>query len=65
VAVAHWVTLQIYEVLSSKKPYEGEQRPGLTPAQAVRLTRHHTNRLRHLQRWLGKPEPKKEAARTA
>ena len=65
VAVAHWMTLQIYEVLSSGKPYEANQRPGLTPAQAVRLARHHTNRLRHLHKWLGKPEPRKAAARTA
>jgi transposase len=65
VAVAHWITLQIYEVLSSGKPYPSEQRPGLTPAQAVRLARHHTNRLRHLQRWLGKPEPRKAATCTA
>jgi transposase len=52
VAVAHWITLRIYEVLSTGKPYQAGQDPTLTRSQTLRLARHHSRRLRHLHKWL-------------
>lgn len=52
VAVGHWITLRIHEVLTTATPYQPDPCPDLTRAQALRLTRHHTRRLRHLHKWL-------------
>ena len=52
VAVAHWIALQIHTVLSTGKPYQADPDPDLTRAQALRLVRHHSRRLRHLHKWM-------------
>jgi transposase len=52
VATAHWIVLRIHEVLSTGKPYQADPNPDLTAAQATRLARHHSRRLKHLQKWL-------------
>jgi transposase len=52
VAVGRWITLQVHEVLSTGQPYHSHTNPDLTRAQAVRLARHHSRRLRHLHKWL-------------
>lgn len=59
VAVAHWIALRIHEVLSTGKPYEADRGSDLTPTQALRLARHHSRRLRHLHKWLTRPDPQK------
>jgi transposase len=56
VAVAHWITLQIHTVLSTGQPYQAHPNPELTRAQALRLTRHHSRRLRHLHKWMRRQE---------
>src|SRR5260370_36952483 len=52
VAVAHWITLQIHAGLSTGQPYQADPNPDLTRAQAQRLARHHSRRLRHLHKWM-------------
>jgi transposase len=52
VAVAHWIALQVHTVLSTGKPYQTDPDPDLTRAQALRLVRHHSRRLRHLHKWM-------------
>jgi transposase len=52
VAVAHWMTLKVHEVLSTGQPYQLDSIPELTAAQATRLARHHSRRLKRLQKWL-------------
>ena len=53
VAVAHSMTLAIYQVLSTGEPYS---KPGANPlpgSKAARLIRHHTRRLRNLRKCVG------------
>jgi transposase len=57
VAVAHWIALQIHTVLSTGKPYQADPDPDLTRAQALRLVRHHSRRLRHLHKWMKGQSP--------
>lgn len=52
VAVAHWIALKIHDVLSTGRPYQADASPDLNRAQAVRLARHHTRRLKNLNKWL-------------
>lgn len=52
VAVAHWIALQVHRVLSTGEPYQTDGHPDMTRAQALRLTRHHSRRLRHLHQWI-------------
>lgn len=52
VAVAHWITLQVHEVLRTGQPYDAGKSQQMTPGQAARLARHHTRRLRHLHKWM-------------
>ena len=52
VATAHWLALQIYEVLAAGQPYQPALQPQRTAAQTLRLARHHSRRLRHLHKWL-------------
>lgn len=59
VATAHWIVLQIHEVLSTGQPYQVDPDPKLTVAQANRLARHHSRRLRHLHKWLRKEDQTK------
>jgi transposase len=54
VATAHWIVETIYTVLSTGQPYQADPHPELTVAQANRLARHHSRRLRHLHKWLRK-----------
>ena len=63
VALAHWIALQIHDVLRTGQPYAEATR--LTPGQAVRLARHHTRRLKHLRKWLADSQVKELAAVTA
>jgi transposase len=68
VAVAHWIALRVYEVLSTGKPYQAEADRDLTRAQVLRLARHHSRRLRNLHKWMknhNKPDLKREATCTA
>lgn len=51
VAVAHLLTLRIYQVLQSCLPYQ-TARSAQSEASARRLIRHHSRRLTHLHRWL-------------
>ncbi len=51
-ATAHLLALQVYEVLTTSKPYVQDPNPQLTAAKAVRLMRHHSHRLKHLNHWL-------------
>jgi transposase len=52
IATAHLLTLNLYEVLASGKPYAEEQDAFLTPAKLQRLIRHHSRRLKKLHHWL-------------
>jgi len=52
VATAHLMTLKVYEALSTGQPYQVDQQPELTAAKLKRLVRHHSRRLRHLNKWL-------------
>jgi transposase len=51
-ATAHLLTLQLYETLSTGKPYVDKAQKELTTTQAQRLTRHHSRRLKKLNHWL-------------
>ncbi len=52
VATAHLMTLKVFEALSTGQPYQVDQQPELTAAKLRRLVRHHTHRLRRLNKWL-------------
>jgi len=52
VATAHLMTLKVYAALSTGQPYQVDQQPELTAAKLKRLVRHHSRRLRHLNKWL-------------
>lgn len=52
VATAHWIVLRIHEVLSAGTPYHAAPDTNLTLSRAQRLARHHSRRLRHLNKWL-------------
>jgi transposase len=52
VAVAHWMVLTIWNVLTTGQPYQADPDPKMTLAQANRLARHHSRRLKHLHKWL-------------
>lgn len=61
-ATAHMITLQLYDVLSTGKPYAPPPDPQLTAAQARRLARHHSRRLQHLNHWLAEHKQRCAAA---
>jgi transposase len=48
VAVAHALTLMIFDVLATGKPYAQPGADALPPAKAAKLIRHHTRRLKTL-----------------
>ena len=52
VATAHWIAVTLHDTLSTGQPYQLDQNPELTAAKVRRLARHHSRRLRHLNRWL-------------
>jgi hypothetical protein len=52
VATAHLLTLQLYEALSTGKPYLEKSQTDLPESQVQRLVRHHSHRLKKLNRWL-------------
>jgi transposase len=52
VATAHLLTVKLYDVLFTGKPYLEDPEPQLTAVKVTRLVRHHTRRLRHLDHWL-------------
>ena len=52
IATAHLLTLKLYDTLATGRPYTEVPEPPLTAAQAQRLVRHHTHRLRRLNHWL-------------
>jgi transposase len=52
IATAHLLTVKLYETLATGKPYAQDPEPQLTAAKAQRLVRHHTRRLKKLNRWL-------------
>jgi transposase len=52
IATAHLLTAKLYEVLATGKPYAEAPEPPLTTTKAQRLLRHHTHRLKRLNRWL-------------
>jgi transposase len=54
VAAAHMLTIRIHEVLESAAPYQ-PPRASVIPVNTRRLVRHHTRRLKCLQRWLDQP----------
>jgi transposase len=62
VATAHWIVLRVYETLSTGQPYQADPQPHLTIAKAQRLARHHSRRLRHLQKWLRTPDSRNAQA---
>lgn len=62
VAVAHWMVLKVHEVLSTGQPYRVDSHPNLTASQARRLARHHSRRLRHLNKWLANGRRRQAAA---
>ena len=51
VAAAHTLALVVYQVLATAQPYQPRQ-PGFTPRELNRLRRHHSRRLRNIDRWL-------------
>ena len=51
VASAHLLALQIYQVLSSAQPYQPRSRQ-FKPREIRRLHRHHSRRLKWIDRWL-------------
>jgi transposase len=51
VAAAHLLALRIYQVLSSQQPYT-PRHPQFKPRDLQRLRRHHSRRLRSIDRWL-------------
>ena len=51
VATAHFLALTVYQVLETRKPYEPRQAQ-FKPRDLKRLRRHHSRRLRTLDRWL-------------
>jgi transposase len=52
VATAHLMTLKLHQVLSTGQPYQIDQNPERSAAKVTRLARHHSRRLRHLNKWL-------------
>ena len=56
VATAHMLVETVYEVLSTSTPYTGRGASPMPDANAVRLIRHHTRRLKTLRKRL-KPQP--------
>jgi transposase len=52
VAVAHALTITVYEVLSSGQPYAKDGATPLTDVQAGKLIRHHSRRLKNLRKRL-------------
>jgi transposase len=52
IATAHLLTLKLYDALASGRPYAEDAEPQLTVTKAQRLVRHHTHRLKKLNRWL-------------
>jgi len=51
VAAAHSLALVVYQVLATAQPYQPRQ-PGFRPRELNRLRRHHSRRLRNLDKWL-------------
>jgi transposase len=52
VATAHLLTLKLYGVLATGKPYAPNPQAELTPVKARKLVRHHSRRIKRLQQWL-------------
>ena len=52
IATAHLLTGKLYQALATGKPYAEDPEPQLTAAKAQRLVRHHTHRLKKLNRRL-------------
>lgn len=52
VAVAHQLVIAVFEVLSSKKPYDKKGGTALTDIQTSKLIRHHTRRIKTLRKRL-------------
>ena len=51
VAAAHLLALQIYQVLSTEQPYQ-PSKPQFKTRDLQRIRRHHSRRLRSIDRWL-------------
>jgi transposase len=54
VAAAHSLALVVYQVLATAQSYQPRQ-PGFKPRELNRLRRHHSRRLRKLDKWLEEP----------
>ena len=52
IATAHLLTVKLYQALATGKAYAADPQPELTETKAQRLVRHHTHRLKKLNRWL-------------
>jgi transposase len=52
VATAHLLTLNVYHVLATGKPYAATPHAEFTSAKVQKLVRHHTRRIKRLQHWL-------------